>query len=153
MAKESAGLLLYRIRNGAVEVFLVHPGGPFWSKKDAGAWTIPKGELAPGEEPLAAAIREFTEETGLKPEGDFRALPPIRQAGGKLVRAWALEGDIDPAALTSNEFEMEWPPRSGKHQRFPEVDRGDWFNLDEARARINKGQAALLDALNALVAA
>ena len=152
MAKESAGLLLYRIRNGAVEVFLVHPGGPFWAKKDAGAWTIPKGELAPGEEPIAAAIREFTEETGLKPEGDFRALPPIRQAGGKLVRAWALEGDIDPAALTSNEFEMEWPPRSGKRRLFTEIDRGAWYGIEAARSRINKGQTALLDALTALLA-
>ena len=147
MAKESAGLLLYRRKNGAVEVFLVHPGGPFWAKKDEGAWTIPKGELAAGEEPLAAAIREFAEETGTTIAGDFRALPPARQTGGKLVRAWAVEGDIDPASIRSNSFEMEWPPRSGKRQSFPEIDRGEWFALDEARKRINKGQIALIEAL------
>jgi predicted NUDIX family NTP pyrophosphohydrolase len=151
MPKESAGLLLYRMRNGAIEVFLVHPGGPFWIKKDEGAWSIPKGEPNPGEEPLATAIREFAEETGATVAGDFRALPPIRQAGGKLVRAWAVEGDLDPASLVSNEFEMEWPPRSGKRAHFPEIDRGAWFALDGARPRINKGQAALLDALAALL--
>ena len=148
MAKESAGLLLYRRKSGALEVFLVHPGGPFWAKKDDGAWSIPKGELAPGEEPLAAAIREFAEETGMTLAGDFRPLPPAKQTGGKLVRAWALEGDIDPAALRSNTFEMEWPPRSGKRQSFPEVDRGAWFTLDEARRRINKGQITLIEALS-----
>ncbi len=147
MAKESAGLLLYRLTEGALEVFLVHPGGPFWKNKDAGAWTIPKGEIDPGEDALAAAIREFAEETGTTLAGDFRALPPIRQAGGKRVQAWAIAGDFDPKTLTSNDFEMEWPPRSGKRARFPEVDRGAWFALDEARKRINKGQAALLDAL------
>jgi len=147
MAKESAGLLLYRQKNGAIEVFLVHPGGPFWAKKDEGAWSIPKGELAPGEEPLAAAIREFAEETGTTLAGDFRALPPCKQPGGKLVRAWAIAGDIDPTSLKSDTFEMEWPPRSGKRQSFPEVDRGQWFALDEARKRINKGQVALVDAL------
>jgi predicted NUDIX family NTP pyrophosphohydrolase len=151
MPKESAGILLYRVRNDAVEVFLVHPGGPFWQKKDEGAWTIPKGEASPGEDPLAAAIREFTEETGTRLNGDFRALPAIRQAGGKRVRAWAIEGDLDPAALVSNEFELEWPPRSGKRARFPEIDRGAWFALGDARTRINKGQAALLDALEALL--
>jgi predicted NUDIX family NTP pyrophosphohydrolase len=147
MPKQSAGLLLYRMRNDAIDVFLVHPGGPFWIKKDEGAWSIPKGEPNPGEEPLATAIREFAEETGATVAGDFRALPPIRQAGGKLVRAWAVEGDLDPASLVSNEFEMEWPPRSGKRARFPEIDRGAWFALDDARSRINRGQAALLDAL------
>lgn len=151
MAKESAGLLLYRVRDGATEVFLVHPGGPFWKNKDDGAWTIPKGEPNPGEASLAAAIREFGEETGTTLAGDFRALPSIRQAGGKRVHAWAIAGDLDPAALVSNEFEMEWPPRSGKRARFPEVDRGAWFALDDARQRINKGQAALLDALTALL--
>lgn len=152
MAKESAGLLLYRVRDGAIEVFLVHPGGPFWKNKDAGAWTIPKGAANPGEAPLAAAIREFAEETGtaLRADGDFRALPSIRQAGGKTVHAWAIVGDLDPSTLTSNDFEMEWPPRSGKRARFPEIDRGAWFALAEARRRINKGQAALLDALAAL---
>jgi predicted NUDIX family NTP pyrophosphohydrolase len=152
MAKESAGILLYRQRGGATEVFLVHPGGPFLQKKDEGAWSIPKGEANAGEERLAAAIREFAEETGTMPAGDFRALPSIQQAGGKWVHAWALAGDLDPATLTSNEFEMEWPPRSGKRTRFPEVDRGAWFTLDEAHNRINKGQAALLDALDALLA-
>jgi predicted NUDIX family NTP pyrophosphohydrolase len=151
MPKESAGLLLYRLRSGALEVFLVHPGGPFWKKKDQGAWSIPKGEPHPGEEPLATAIREFAEETGATPAGDFRALPPIRQAGGKLVHAWAIEGDLDPRSLVSNEFEMEWPPRSGKRARFPEIDRGTWFALDAARSRINKGQAALLDGLLVLL--
>lgn len=153
MAKESAGLLLYRRRDGALEVFLAHPGGPFWKNKDAGAWTIPKGEIEPGEDALAAAIREFGEETGATLAGNFRALAPIRQPGGKRVRAWAIEGDLDPATLVSNDFEMEWPPRSGKRARFPEVDSGAWFALDDARSRINKGQAALLDALVGLLSA
>ncbi len=149
MAKESAGILLYCLRRNRVEVFLVHPGGPFWRNKDEGAWTIPKGEANAGEDRLAAAIREFAEETGTALAGDFRALPAVKQAGGKWVHAFTIEGDLDPATLVSNEFEMEWPPRSGKHARFPEVDRGAWFTLDEARRRINKGQAALLDALSA----
>ncbi|HWE73694.1 MAG TPA: NUDIX domain-containing protein [Stellaceae bacterium] len=152
MPKESAGILLYRQRGGATEVFLVHPGGPFWKNKDDGAWTIPKGEPNAGEDKLAAAIREFAEETGTVPAGDFRSLPPIKQAGGKWVHAWAVAGALDPAALVSNEFEMEWPPRSGKRARFPEVDRGAWFELEAARAKINKGQAALLDALSKLLA-
>jgi predicted NUDIX family NTP pyrophosphohydrolase len=147
MPKESAGLLLYRQRGGGLEVFLVHPGGPFWKKKDDGAWTIPKGEPNDGEDKRDAAIREFAEETGTTLDGDFRALPPIKQAGGKWVHAWAVAGDLDPATLVSNEFEMEWPPRSGKNSRFPEIDRGAWFSLAEARIKINKGQAALLDAL------
>jgi predicted NUDIX family NTP pyrophosphohydrolase/flavin-binding protein dodecin len=150
MAKESAGILLYRQRGGATEVFLIHPGGPFWKKKDEGAWSIPKGEANEGEDRLAAAIREFAEETGTTVAGDFQALSPIKQAGGKWVYAWALAGDLDPATLTSNEFEMEWPLRSGKRVRFPEVDRGAWFALAEARSKINKGQAALLDALTEL---
>ena len=151
MAKESAGILLYRQHNGATEVFLVHPGGPFWKNKNAGAWTIPKGEPNAGEDRLAAAIREFGEETGTMLAGDFRALPAIKQAGGKWVYAFAIPGDLDPATLVSNEFEMEWPPRSGKRTRFPEVDRGGWFSLAEARNRINKGQAALLEALGKLL--
>ncbi len=146
-SKRSAGLLLYRRRGGATEVFLAHPGGPFWAKKDDGAWSIAKGEIEADENPLAAAIREFTEETGTTLTGDFRPLPPIRQAGGKTVLAWAIEGDLDAAAIRSNEFEMEWPPKSGKRRRFPEIDRAQWFGLDEARRKLNKAQRAWLDAL------
>ena len=147
MAKRSAGLLLYRVKEREIEAFLVHPGGPFWAKKDEGAWTIPKGEIDAGEDALAAAIREFAEETGATLAGEFRALPPIRQAGGKTVLAWAIAGELDPDAIRSNEFEIEWPPKSGQRQRFPEIDRAEWFALDEARRKINKAQAALLDAL------
>jgi predicted NUDIX family NTP pyrophosphohydrolase len=150
MPKESAGILLYRQRGGATEVFLAHPGGPFWKNKNLGAWTIPKGEANAGEDRRAAALREFAEETGTRLAGDLRALPPIKQAGGKWVYAFAIAGDLDPAKLVSNDFEMEWPPRSGKRARFPEVDCGAWFPLAEARNRINKGQAALLDALERL---
>jgi predicted NUDIX family NTP pyrophosphohydrolase len=130
----------------------VHPGGPFWKKKDEGAWSIPKGETNNGEDKLAAAIREFAEETGTTLAGDFRPLPAIKQAGGKWVHAFAIEGDLDPATLVSNQFELEWPPRSGKRMRFPEVDRGAWFLLADARSKINKGQATLLDALGQLLA-
>ena len=151
MAKESAGILLYRIRDEVIDVLLVHPGGPFWAKKDAGAWTIPKGEIGVKEEPLGAAIREFAEETGTSLAGDFQPLPTIRQAGGKRVLAWALAGDLDAAAIKSNRFTLEWPPRSGKHRDFPEVDKAEWFALDDARQRINKGQIALLDALEAML--
>ncbi len=147
MPKETAGLLLYRRKGDEIEVFLVHPGGPFWAKKDEGAWSIPKGEMERHEDPRAAAIREFAEETGTAVAGDFQRLPPCKQAGGKTVLAWAVEGDIDPATVRSNTFEMEWPPRSGKRQSFPEVDRGAWFSIEEARQRINKGQVALIDAL------
>lgn len=149
-AKTSAGILLYR-REPELQVFLVHPGGPFWAKKDLGAWSIPKGELGEGEDPLAAAIRELTEETGFTVDGDFRALSPVRQKSGKTIRAWAVEGDCDPALLHSNLFSMEWPPRSGKQQEFPEVDRGAWFNVDEARTRIVGGQAGFIDELLRLV--
>ena len=149
--KRSAGLLLYRKRAGALEVFLVHPGGPFWTKKDAGAWTIPKGEIGEDEDPLVAARREMAEETGFSPEGRFIELPPVRQKAGKLVLAWAVEGDCDPAHLRSNLFEMEFPPRSGRMAEFPEVDRGDWFSLGEARGRILEAQMPFLDALPALV--
>jgi predicted NUDIX family NTP pyrophosphohydrolase len=145
--KESAGILLYRRVHGRLEVLLVHPGGPFWQKKDLGAWTIPKGEIAPGEDPLACARREMQEETGFVCAGDATPLPPIRQKGGKLVRAWAVEGDFDPATLASNTFTMEWPPKSGRQQAFPEVDRAEWMPLGAARARINEAQVALLDAL------
>lgn len=147
MAKQSAGLLLYRLRGEQTEVLLVHPGGPFWRGKDAGAWSIPKGELEAGEDPLEAALREFAEETGVRPDGPFVSLDPVRQKGGKVVRAWAVEGDLDPAKLASNTFELEWPPRSGRRQSFPEVDRAAFFELDEASRRINPGQAPLLDQL------
>jgi predicted NUDIX family NTP pyrophosphohydrolase len=144
MAKLSAGLLLYRVREGTLEVFLVHPGGPFWAKKDLGAWSIPKGEIDEGEEPLEAARREFEEETGFTPEGMFRELTPVRQRSGKIVHAWAVEGDCESAAIRSNTFSMEWPPRSGRQQEFPEVDRAGWFSIPEARERILDGQQALL---------
>jgi predicted NUDIX family NTP pyrophosphohydrolase len=147
MAKTSAGLLLYRRRGGRLEVFLVHPGGPFWARKDQGAWSIPKGEFTPGEDPLVAARRELEEETGLLPEGTFVALTPLRQAGGKIVHAFALEGDCDPAAIRSNSFTIEWPPRSGQRREFPEVDRAAWFALDEAQPKILKSQLGLLEQL------
>lgn len=147
----SAGLLLYRRRPG-LEVFLVHPGGPFWAKKDAGAWSIPKGLIGADETPLAAARREFTEETGGEVDGRFRALTPVTQRGGKVVHAWAIEGDCDPADLRSNLFALEWPPRSGLIQHFPEVDRAAWFPIDEARTRVLAAQAPLLDELAALLA-
>jgi predicted NUDIX family NTP pyrophosphohydrolase len=149
--KKSAGLLLFRDAAGRREVLLVHPGGPFWAKKDAGAWSIPKGEIGEGEAPLAAAKREFEEETGTRPTGETIALEPRRQPGGKLVHAWAMRGDFDPATVTSTTFSMEWPPRSGRRQEFPEVDRAAWFSLDEARAKILKGQAPFLDDLERVV--
>jgi predicted NUDIX family NTP pyrophosphohydrolase len=151
MAKVSAGVLLYRRSRAIVEVFLVHPGGPFWARKDDGAWSIPKGEIEPGEEPLARAQREFAEETGFAVAGEFRALAPVRQAGGKIVYAWAVEGDADAAAIRSNRFSMEWPPRSGRSQEFPEVDRAAWFDLKTARQKLNPGQRALVDALECLL--
>lgn len=145
MAKRSAGLLLYRYRKGQAEVFLVHMGGPFWKNKDKGAWTIPKGEYT-DEDPLLAAKREFREETGLEPpEGPYEALEPIRQSGGKVVQAFRAEGNVDPKALKSNTFEMEWPPKSGRQQSFPEVDRGGWFTLDSAMGYILKSQRVLLE--------
>jgi predicted NUDIX family NTP pyrophosphohydrolase len=150
-AKQSAGILLYRRGARGPEVFLVHPGGPFWAKKDAGAWSIPKGEFAEDEDPLAAARREFSEETGLAIDGPFHALAPIKQKGGKIVHGFAVEGDCDAAAIRSNEFQMEWPPKSGRMQNFPEVDRAGWFGLDAAREKILASQAPLLDALKALL--
>jgi predicted NUDIX family NTP pyrophosphohydrolase len=151
MAKQSAGLLLYRVRQAAPEVFLVHPGGPFWAKKDTGAWSIPKGEAEPNEDLLARARREFTEETGFAVDGEFRPLAPIRQSGGKIVHAWAVEGDCDAAAIKSNTFDLEWPPRSGRVQAFPEVDRAQWFALAAAREKINRAQLGLIDELERLL--
>jgi predicted NUDIX family NTP pyrophosphohydrolase len=151
MAKQSAGILLYRERNGAIEVLLVHPGGPVWARKDDGAWSIPKGEFADGEEPEAAARRELKEETGWTIEGALSPLTPVRQAGGKTVYAWSLRGDVDPQTLVSNRFSMEWPPRSGRRQEFPEVDRAGWFGLAEAAVKINQAQAGLLRELERLV--
>jgi len=149
--KQSAGILLYRFREGKLEVLLVHPGGPFWAKKEAGAWSIPKGEFAEGEDPLSAANREFHEETGFSVSGKFIALPAVKQAGGKFVYAWAVEGDCDAAAVKSNTFSMEWPPRSGKRTEFPEVDRAGWFPLELAKDKILKGQMRLLDELRLIV--
>jgi len=142
---------LYRWREGRLEVLLVHPGGPFWARKDAGAWSIPKGELADGEDPLLAARRELAEETGLAVDGEFLALTPIRQKGGKMVHGFALEGDCDPAAIRSNSFVIEWPPRSGRQRAFPEIDRAGWFGLAEARQKILASQAGLLDELERLL--
>ena len=149
--KRSAGILMYRRRGGSLEVFLVHPGGPFWKNKDDGAWQIPKGELATDEEPLLCARREFEEETGFSADGEFAELGTFRQPGGKHVQAWAVEGNCDPARLVSNEFEMEWPPRSGRRQSFPEVDRGGWFGIDEARGKLLLGQRPVLDRLLAIL--
>jgi predicted NUDIX family NTP pyrophosphohydrolase len=151
VAKLSAGLLLYRRRQRGLEVFLVHPGGPFWAKKDDGAWSIPKGEYQAGEDPLEAAKREFQEETGLRVDGMFTALSPLRQAGGKTVTAWAVEGDCDAAAIRSNTFLLEWPPRSGRHEAFPEVDRAQWFDLETGQQKILKGQVGFLLELKGLV--
>ena len=148
MAKKSAGLLLYRWRTEKLELLLVHPGGPFWKNKDRHAWSIPKGELAQDEAPLDTARREFEEELGVFPEGDdFIDLGEIRQKNGKRVFAWALEGNLDPSAAKSNTFSMEWPPRSGKMQDFPEVDRAEWFSPDTARQKINERQIPLIDRL------
>ncbi len=147
MPKKSAGLLLYRKALGSIEVFLVHPGGPFWAKKDDGAWSIPKGEFAEDEDPLTAAKREFREETGFGVPGQCEPLEPVRQPSGKLVYAWAVQGDVDAQALKSNTFAMEWPRGSGKTQEFPEVDRAAWFAIDLAKRKILKGQVAFLDQL------
>jgi predicted NUDIX family NTP pyrophosphohydrolase len=144
--KISAGILLYR-RTRGLEVFLVHPGGPFWAKKDLGAWTIPKGEAGEDEELRDAALREFGEETGFSVAGDLRAMRPLKQASGKVIHAYAVEGDCDPGLLRSNTFSMEWPPKSGRQSEFVEVDRGAWFSIEEARERILKGQVGLLDEL------
>ena len=147
MPKRSAGMLMYRRAGARLEVLLVHPGGPFWAKKDLGAWSLPKGEYAAGEEPLAVAMREFEEETGARPSGDFLPLGESVQPGRKIVTAWAVEGDFDVGALKSNLFEMEWPPKSGRKTSFPEVDRAEWFSIEDARKKILRGQGAFLDRL------
>jgi predicted NUDIX family NTP pyrophosphohydrolase len=152
MAKlNSAGILLYRLQSGVPEVFLVHPGGPFWASKDRGAWSIPKGEYEQGADPLQTAKREFLEETGSPIEGNFSFLSALKQRSGKTVHAWAVEGDIDAAIITSNLFSMEWPPRSGRQQQFPEVDRGAWFTLPAAKEKILAGQRGFLDQLEQLL--
>jgi len=151
MARVSAGLLMYRLRGGAAEVLLVHPGGPFFRNKDEGVWSIPKGEIEPGEDLLDAARREFEEETGVKPSGAFTALLPVKQKGGKVVHAWAFQGDCDPATIVSNTFTMEWPPKSGRQAEFPETDKAHFFDLAEAKRRINVAQAALIDQLERLL--
>jgi predicted NUDIX family NTP pyrophosphohydrolase len=151
-AKRSAGILLYRLTSGAPEVLLVHPGGPFWARRDAGAWSIPKGEHGDDEDPQACARREFEEETGTAlPAGALADLGTVRQKGGKRVAAWAAEGDLDVEAIRSNTFELEWPPRSGRLQAFPEVDRAGWFGLEAAREALNPAQAPFLDRLCALL--
>ena len=140
MPKRSAGILMYRRGVNGVEVLLVHPGGPFWAKKDLGAWSIPKGEYSEAEEALAVALREFEEETGLRPQGDFQPLGELVQPGRKIVRAWAVEGEFDVKTLKSNMFELQWPPKSGRKASFPEVDRAEWLSLDEAHKKILPGQ-------------
>jgi predicted NUDIX family NTP pyrophosphohydrolase len=151
MPRKSAGILLYRVTNNVLEVFLVHHGGPFWKGKETGAWTIPKGEYT-DEDPLQAAIREFKEETSISLEGNnFIPLTGIKQKAGKLVQAWALEGDLDADAIISNSYRVEWPPRSGKWQSYPEVDKGGWFDIPTAKEKINLAQVALLDELEGIV--
>jgi predicted NUDIX family NTP pyrophosphohydrolase len=153
MMKRSAALLAYRHTPDGLQVFLVHPGGPFWAKKDLGAWSIPKGEFDEAEDGLAAARREFFEEIGQRIDGDCLALSPVKQKGGKMVHTWAVEGDVDETCIKSNEFEMEWPPRSGRKARFPEVDRAGWFPLAEARRRLLSSQVPILDELAARLGA
>jgi len=147
MSKQSAGILLYRIRDNRTQVFLVHPGGPFFRNKDDGSWSIPKGEFEAGEETLAAAKREFEEETGQKIDGDFKSLESVTLKSGKKIFCWAIEGDIDHETIVSNLFEMEWPPKSGKRQSFPEIDRAAWFDLKTAKIKLNGAQGALIDSL------
>jgi predicted NUDIX family NTP pyrophosphohydrolase len=148
MTKHSAGILMFRSRGSSLEVFLVHPGGPFWAKKDEGAWSIPKGEFnIDSEDPLEAAKREFAEETGFALAGDFISLDTLAQSGMKIVHAWAVAGDCDASQIKSNTFTMEWPPRSGKQQEFPEVDRAEWFEIETAKTKILKGQTPFIDRL------
>ncbi len=150
MPKQSAGILLYRNINNKLEVFLIHPGGPFFKNKDEGAWSIPKGEFLDDEDALAAAKREFLEETGQAIDGNFRQLSPVKQKSGKIVFAWSVEGDIDHEVIVSNLFEMEWPPGSGKKASFSEVDRAAWFGVDEAKIKINGAQAAFIEELESI---
>jgi predicted NUDIX family NTP pyrophosphohydrolase len=152
MAKQSAGLLIYRRRPSGVEVFLVHPGGPFWQNRDLGAWSIPKGEFATGEDPLQVAQRELQEETGLTVQGPFTPLRPIKQRGGKTVHAWLVEADVEPTNVKSDTFSMEWPRGSGKLQEFPEVDRAEWFSLEAANEKILESQKPLLEKLQVVLA-
>jgi predicted NUDIX family NTP pyrophosphohydrolase len=147
MAKRSAGILLYRVRKKEIEIFLVHPGGPFWLKTDEGAWSIPKGEIEEHEEPLDVAIREFNEETGQSISGEFTPLQPVKQKGGKIIAAWAIEGEVNSEKVISNTFEIEWPPKSGKMVSFPEIDRAEWFSVTEARLKINPAQCVFIDEL------
>ena len=153
MKKLSAGILMFRKRESSLQLFLVHPGGPFWRNKDAGAWSIPKGEYEEGKDPLDAAKREFHEETGIDADGEFLPLGEIKQSSGKVITAWALEGDCEPSAVRSNTFSMEWPPKSGRQQEFPEVDRADWFSVTEAKKRIVQGQIGFIDRVVALTSA
>lgn len=145
--KKSAGILLFRRKGALIEFFLVHPGGPFWKNKDLGAWSIPKGEFEDDEDPMTAAKREFKEETGISINGKFTPLTPVKIKSGKLVYAFALEKDVDETIVVSNDFSMEWPPRSGTQQKFPEVDKAGWFEVDLAKEKINSSQAAFIDEL------
>lgn len=147
MSKRSAGLVVYRLDAGQLRFLLVHPGGPYWARKEEGAWSIPKGEHGEDEDALTAALREFEEELGTRPDGDFIPLEPVRQKGGKVVEAWGVAGDLDPGEIRSNTFTMEWPPNSGRTQSFPEIDRAAWMSLEEARRRVNPAQVALLEEL------
>ena len=151
MPKQAAGILLYRRGRSGLEVLLAHPGGPLWARKDAASWTLPKGQFTEGELPLDAAKREFHEEMGSPPSGDFQPLGTIKQPSGKIIHAWAAESDFDASTVKSNLFSMEWPPKSGRHGKFPEVDRAGWFSIEEARDKILKGQAPFLDRLLALL--
>ncbi len=151
MPRLSAGLLMYRIKDGAAQVLLAHPGGPYFVNKDDGAWSIPKGEPEPDEDLFLTARREFEEETGVKPVGPFIPLQPVKQKGGKIVHAWACEGDCDPASIRSNMFTMEWPPKSGRQQQFPEIDRAEFFDLETARRKVKSGQVGLIDELEMIL--
>jgi predicted NUDIX family NTP pyrophosphohydrolase len=151
MPRVSAGLLMYRLCNGKLQVLLAHPGGPFFKNKDEGSWTIPKGEVEPGEDLLETAKREFKEETGMSPTGPFTALKPVTQKGGKIVHAWAFQGDCQPGAIVSNTFTMEWPPHSGRQMDFPEIDRADFFDVATARRKIKAAQQELIEQLEKLV--